>query len=75
MMGVNCTYYGDHFTIYVSQTMMPHTLTLYGAVCESELNKTGGESPQSTCSFSNLFRSCEAVLIISSLMIFPKILQ
>lgn len=45
MMGVNYTYYGDHLTMYISQSMMLHTLTLYGAVCEFELNKTGGKAP------------------------------
>lgn len=36
---------GDHLTMYISQSMMLHTLTLYGAVCEFELNKTGGKAP------------------------------
>lgn len=34
MIDVNQTYYGTHFTIYVSQVTTLYTLELYSAVCQ-----------------------------------------
>lgn len=34
------TYYGNHFTIYLSQVIMSDTLNLCSAVCQLYHNKT-----------------------------------
>lgn len=34
----NCC--GDHFTIYVNQTIVPYTLNLYSDVCQFFIKKT-----------------------------------
>lgn len=34
------TYCGDHFTLCVSQVIMPYTLNLYSAIYQLYLNKT-----------------------------------
>ena len=39
-MDVNWTYCSNHFTTYVSQTMMSYTLNLYSAFCQLHLNET-----------------------------------
>ena len=40
-MGVNWTYCGYHFTMYVNQTIMLYALNLYSDVCQSFFNTTG----------------------------------
>lgn len=40
-MEANYTYYGNHFTIAVSQTFMPYTLDLNSDVWELYISKTG----------------------------------
>lgn len=35
---------GNHFTVYVSQSIILSTLILYNDVCKLYLNKTGGKS-------------------------------
>ena len=37
------TYWVNHFTIYVSQTIMLYTLNFYSDICQLYLNKTGEE--------------------------------
>ena len=49
MMNVIKIYCGNHFTMYVSQTIMLYTLNLYSVVCQLYLNKTG----QKTYKFLN----------------------
>ena len=41
-MDVSWTYYGNHFTIYVNQTIMLYAFNLYSDVCQLFFNKTGG---------------------------------
>ena len=40
-MDVSQTYGGNHFTVYVNQTIMLYTLNLYSDACQLFLNKTG----------------------------------
>ena len=40
MMHVHSTHGDDHFTMYISQIIMFHTLNIYSAVCQLYLNKT-----------------------------------
>lgn len=40
MIGINETYCGNHFRIYVNQISMLYTLSLYSSVCHLHLNKT-----------------------------------
>ena len=42
-MDVSWTYCGNHFTIYVNQTIMLYLLSLYNHVFQLFLNKTGGK--------------------------------
>lgn len=42
-MDGSCTYCGNPFTKYVTQTSKPCALKLNSVVCQSFLNKTGGE--------------------------------
>ena len=41
-MDVNYTYFGNHFTIYISNIIMPYALNLHNAVCQLHLNKNRG---------------------------------
>ena len=41
MMNVHWIYCGNYFLMYVSQMIMLFTLTLYSAICQLYLNKTG----------------------------------
>ena len=43
-MDASLTYFGNHFTIYVNQTIMMKALKLYGEVCQLFLNKTGNNN-------------------------------
>lgn len=45
MKGVNKTYCGNQFMIYVSHTIMVYILNLYTDVCQLFLNKTGKKNP------------------------------
>ena len=42
-MDANYTYFGNHFTIYISNIIMPYALNLYNALCQLHLNKNRGE--------------------------------
>lgn len=42
MMDVHSTYCGNHFTRYINQIFMPHTLTLYSQCSISILSQNGG---------------------------------
>ena len=49
---LNKTYCGNHFTIYINQIIMLHTLNLYSGICQLFLNKT---KKKKTTSFSYAF--------------------
>ena len=45
-MDTNKTYYSNHFTIYVSQTILLCTLNFYSDTCKLYHYNTGGKSHQ-----------------------------
>ena len=45
-MGVTWTYHGNHFTIYVNETIMLYALNLQSNICQSFLSRTGKNKGQ-----------------------------
>lgn len=50
-MDVSCGHCGDHFTIHTHQTIKLYPLSLFSAVCQLLLNKTGGEKKEDHLEF------------------------
>ena len=65
VMNVNSVYCGNHFTIYVTQIIMLHTLNLHSAVCQLYLSKTEGKKEQQSLRTMGKSYSCKRGIVDS----------
>ena len=74
MMDVSGTYCGNHFTIYVNQTIMLYPLNLYSDVYQLFLNKIGNKKKKQKKYFTTCTGLMKAIWLLHYFQNFPWIL-